>query len=439
MEQPITHTSNSPIRSRTDSRIDWITMFLLIGNTANAYFFQSVEMLFLSLMVLLVFWFIREEHDTKLNTYFWVYLLVLTLLQASQTFVYHFFPLKTFLGEYLRLVFAIMAIRILGRNFFDQFVKFVYVFAVISLCFYIPCMLIHPLGPFLVQHVAKYTVTPFSRAGLEDFYVSKENMIIFNLGQIDLHRNSGFYWEPGAHGAFLVLALFYNLFYRKEKLNSRYNIIFIITILTTLSTTTYLALFLVALVYLKNYFLRRPWISLFLLVSVVGIAMLAYNKLDFLNEKINKQIQKSNAGTAGESRFSSFMLDVRDMTDHPLIGTGRNIEMKLGKNFYNVSWRQEHRNNGVGVLLSTYGILFFFFFFYLVWRGFYKLLNNRADATMGLALVLMIGFSEDYFFKAFFIALALYCGVTDKPLDRPVILRSRKLQLGKNTLIYENK
>jgi hypothetical protein len=310
---------------------------------------------------------------------------------------------------------------------------------VISLCFYIPCMLIHPLGPFLVQHVAKYMVTPFSRAGLEDFYVSKENMIIFNLGQIDLRRNSGFYWEPGVHGGFLVLALFYNLFYRKEKFNSRYNIIFIITILTTLSTTTYLALFLVALVYLKNFFVRRPWISVFLLISVVGIAMLAYNKLDFLNEKINKQLQKSEGSTAGESRFSSFMLDVRDMTDHPLIGTGRNLEMKLGKNFYNVSWRQQHRNNGVGVLLGTYGILFFFFFFYLTWRGFYKLLNNRVNATVGLALVLMIGFSEDYFFKAFFIALALYCGVTDKPLDRPLILRSKKLQLGKNTLIYESK
>jgi hypothetical protein len=428
MQQPSTH--------KQQSLIDWITIFLLIGNTANPFFFQSIEMLELSFAVLLGLWFLTDDQQTQVGRYIWIYLIVLTVLQASQTLVYHVFPIKTFLGEYLRIAFAVMALRLLGRHFFDSFVKFVYFFAVISLCFFIPCLLIHPLGPFLVSHVAKYTVTPFSHANLEDFYVSKENLIIFNLGQLDLHRNSGFYWEPGAHGAFLVLALFFNLFYRKEKWSSSYNIVFLITILTTLSTTTYLAVFFVMLVYLKDYLIRSPWISSFLLVSIVGIAMLAFNKLDFLHDKINTQLEKSESGRAGESRFGSFLLDVQETTDHPLIGTGRAIEMKYGKTFYNVGWQQRHRNNGIGVLLNTYGILFFFFFFYLNWRSFYKLLDNKVDATTGLILVLIIGFSEDYFFKAFFIALTLFCGITDVPVSLTRIVRSRKLQLGKNSMTY---
>jgi hypothetical protein len=89
------------------------------------------------------------------------------------------------------------------------------------------------------------------------------------------------------------------------------------------------------------------------------------------------------------------------------------------------------------VLLGTYGILFFFFFFYYTWRSFYKLLDNKVNATMGLVLILIIGFSEDYFFKAFFIALALYCGVTDFPVDRVWLIRTKKLQLGRNTMTYE--
>jgi hypothetical protein len=417
--------------------IDWITMFLLIGTAANPFFNGSVEMLSLCFTVLVFLLFIKEDDHTKVTRYFWIYVIVLTLLQAFQTVIYHLFPLKTFLGEYLRIAFAVVALRILGRNFFPQFVKFVYVFAVISLCFYIPCMLIKPLAAFLTDHVAKYTMAPFQRAGLEEFYISHQNMIIFNLGQIELHRNSGFYWEPGSHGGFLVFALFINLFYRKEKLTSRINLIFIFTILTTLSTTTYLALFFVVLGYLKNYIIQRPVISLLLLLSIVGISFVLYNKLDFLNEKINQQLVEKDSKTPGASRFSSLGADLRLLSEHPLIGTGRSVEMRFGKDFYNVDARMKHRNNGIGVLLSTYGILFFFFFLYLNWRSFYVLLDNRVNAWLLFTLLVIIGFSEDYFFKTFFIALALYCSVTDDPMNRFRPLRSKKMQLGKNTLTYE--
>ncbi len=422
---------------KNQSWIDWLTMLLLIANTANPFIFPSVEMLFLSFLILLALWFIKEGDRTKLNSYFWIYVATLTCLQVCQSLVYHMFPLKTFLGEYLRIVFAVLAVCILGQRFFDQFVKFVYIFAVISLFFYIPCMLIRSLGPFLVQHVAKHMMSPFSRGDIGDFYASHENMIIFNLGQIDLHRNSGFYWEPGTHGGFLVLALFINLFYRKEKWTSRFNLLFLFTIVTTLSTTTYLALFFVVLASLKEYFIRRPLISFSLLLVIAGGALLLYNKLDFLNKKIDQQIENSHKGVAGESRFGSLLADIHMVSEHPLIGTGRNMEMKFGKNLANIPLKLLHRNNGIGVLLSTYGILFFFYFFFLNWRSFAKLLDNKTNATLLLALLLILGFSEDYFFKAFFIALTLYCGVTVTPVPRIVILRSNKLRLGKTPLIYE--
>jgi hypothetical protein len=411
--------------------MNWLTMFLLIGNTVNPFFYESIEMLAFSFIILLGCWFLKKEEDTKLNSYFWVYIAVLTVLQASQTLIYDVFPIKTFLGEYLRIIFAVLAIRILGRSFFDQFVRFVYVFAIISLCFYIPCVLIKPLAYFLLDHVAKYTQCPFHRAYSDQFYDAfPSNLIIFNLGQVTLNRNSGFYWEPGTHGGFLCVALFINLFYRKEKLNSKINLLFIITILTTLSTTTYLALFFVIVAYLKNFIIRRPVISLFTLIFLAATGFVAFTKLDFLNKKIDQQIAKSNSRTAGESRFSSLLSDVRTTEEHPFTGTGRAIEMRVGKHYYNVDIREVHRNNGIGVLLSTYGVFFFFFFFYLNWRSFYLLLGSRVNASLLLTLLLIIGFSEDYFFKAFFIALPLYCGITMVSVNQPVILRSRKMQLG---------
>jgi O-antigen ligase/polysaccharide polymerase Wzy-like membrane protein len=415
--------------------IDQVTMFLLIANTANASFYLSLQMLSISFAVLLILMLLKKGTHFQLNSYFWLFIITLVVLQIVQSLVYHAFPIKTFLGEYLRIIFAVLAIRILGDAFFERFVRFVYVFAVISLCFYIPCLLFKGLIPILT-HLAEHFKTPSANPD-EDFYNNAVSLIVFNLNQIDLHRNSGFYWEPGTHGGFLVMALFVNLFYRREIWKSRYNIVFFICILTTLSTTTYLALFFIILVYLRNFFFKRPALSAFILLAIVGLSLVLYNKLDFLNNKINKQIEYSNKGVPGESRFNSLLVDMKQMSEHPLIGTGRNKEMKFGKNFYNLKREAIHRNNGVGVLLSTYGIFFFILFFYLVWKTYYNLLQDKTNAWMAVLLLVIIGFSEDYFFKTFFIALALYCGITIIPLNKGRIGRSRKMKLGKNTLTYE--
>ncbi|MHA4809791.1 hypothetical protein ACX0G9_16880 [Flavitalea flava] len=417
------------------TRIDQATMFLLIANTANSFFYLSIEMLSMSFVTLLVLLYFKKGTSARLNNYFYLYIGVLAILQIAQCLVYHAFPVKTFLGEYLRIALAMVAIRILGDAFFDRFIRFVYVFAVISLCFFIPCMLFKGLIPPLTN-LAGFFKAPFARAGY-DFYNDSGSLIIFNLSQIDINRNSGFYWEPGTHGGFLILALFINLFYRKDKWKSRTNLIFVICILTTLSTTTYLALFFVILVYLRNFFFQRPAISIFILLVVAGLSLALYTKLDFLNEKINKQIEYSNKGVPGESRFNSFLADMRLMKDHEVIGTGRNIEMKLGEKYYNLKFKTIHRNNGMGILLSTYGILFFILFFYLVWKTFYKILQNKTNAWMAVVLLGLIGFSEDYFFKAFFIGLALYCGITIIPLNKKRRSRSAKMKLGKNTITYE--
>jgi len=406
--------------------IDGITMFLLIGNTANPFFYRSVGMLSISFIVLFILSYFKKGRQVRLNKYFCIYIGTLVTLQILQTLVSHIFPLKTFFGEYLRIGFAVLSITMLGQRFFDLFVRFVYVFAVISLWFFIPSLLIKGFAPFMIKHVASHTLAPF--VSDEGLYTNKENIIIYNFGQLDLHRNSGFYWEPGSHGGFLLIALFLNLFYRKEALLSKYNKIFLITILTTLSTTTYLAVFFVVLVYLKEFFLKRPALSLFILLVLGASSFLLYNKLEFLNKKIDKQIEYSNKGVPGESRFNSFLADMKMMSEHPFIGTGRNIEMKFGKNFYNIDARQTHRNNGLGVLMSTYGILFFCLWLLLLYRTFYIVLLNKMNALMGVTLILIIGFSEDYFFKVFFIALVLYCGVTFVPSE--IRKRSRKLQLG---------
>lgn len=403
-------------------------MFLLLGNTANPFFYLSVEMLSVSFVLLLFLWALKNGEKSKLNRYFYIYAIFILSLQTIQTFVYELFPLKTFLGEYLRIAFALVALKILADSYVDSFIKFVLFFAAISLIFYVPSIVIKGFAPFMIKNVARFTTAPFVSSS--DMYLGRESIVLFNFNQIDLYRNSGFYWEPGSHGGFLILALFLNVFYKGQSLLKKNSLLLVITILTTLSTTTYLALFILVIFSLRDFLLRRPAISLALLVCIISAALVLYNKLDFLNNKINKQLEYSNKGVPGESRFNSFLADLRILSEHPVIGTGRNIEMKFGKKFYNLGATQVHRNNGVGVLLATYGIFFFALYFYLMWISLCKILDSGKAAAVGVILVLLLGFSEDYFFKVYFISLVLYCGISLAPEDSRSQSWHKKLQLG---------
>lgn len=407
-------------------------MFLLIANTANPFFYLSLELLSASFILLLVLWYFKDGEKSVLNRHFYIYIAIIVLLQILQSLSYGLFPIKTFLGEYLRIAFAVFAIKILGQAFFEYFVKFVILFAAISLCFYIPSIVFKGFAPFMIKNIAKYTTAPF----VPNFesYSNKESIILFNFGQTDLYRNSGFYWEPGAHGGFLIIALFLNMFYRGLGLFTKSSILLLVAILTTLSTTAYLAVFILIIYTMKDFLLKRPLLSVFLFAALLSTSLLLYNKLDFLNAKINKQIEKSENGVPGESRFKSFLADVRILSEHPIIGTGRNIEMKFGKKFYNLGLESIHRNNGVGLLLATYGIFFFLLFFDWIWLSFRKMTGDGQTAALGVLLVLVMGFSEDYFFKVFFIALPLYGCVSFIKNGDEKRLPYKKMQLANEVL-----
>ena len=65
---------------KRESRIDWITIFLLIGNTANPFFYRSVVMLSLSFIALIVLSYFKKGRQARLNKYFYIYIGVLVLL-----------------------------------------------------------------------------------------------------------------------------------------------------------------------------------------------------------------------------------------------------------------------------------------------------------------------------------------------------------------------
>ncbi|MGY3213788.1 hypothetical protein [Mucilaginibacter sp. HD30] len=108
------------------------------------------------------------------------------------------------------------------------------------------------------------------------------NFVIFTyVKRLHDYRNSGFAWEPGAFGCFLIVALMFNLFLNKFKFDPK-SYLFIIGIITTVSTTDYLAL-IVLLFMVYRY--RVPRINFgIILLLLIGGAIFVY--IPILGDKI---------------------------------------------------------------------------------------------------------------------------------------------------------
>jgi hypothetical protein len=118
-----------------------------------------------------------------------------------------------------------------------------------------------------------------SKSDFEDY----SNFILFTYVRgSHAYRNSGFAWEPGAFGCFLIVTLILNLFLNKFKFDKR-SVILIIAILTTLSTTNYLSLLVLMFCV---YRIKVPKLNVgAILIAVTSVVLIMY--LPVLGDKIN--------------------------------------------------------------------------------------------------------------------------------------------------------
>ncbi len=109
------------------------------------------------------------------------------------------------------------------------------------------------------------------------------NFFVFTYVTGHHDRNCGFVWEPGAYGCFLNIALMINLAQNRFVIDKK-TIWFVVAIITTLSTTSYLALLIAVLMYYRA---NGGKFSKIIFIGVPLIAAVAF-KLPFLFDKISK-------------------------------------------------------------------------------------------------------------------------------------------------------
>lgn len=379
---------------------DYLLVFLLIANSAIPFFFLYIEFKILNLIIVSVIFLLRKKTAEK---FILLYVLVFVIVSAGQFYTFNSVVYKDFLAVIIRILIAYLTIRTVSRRFFPTFTNLIYVFALISLFFYLPSIVIPGFSNYFTSKISPILNPPFQDIQKIEF---NKQIILFNFNQIDLFRNSGPFWEPGAFGGFLIIAVVINTVMKGLILEKK-NVVIIIALITTLSTTNYIALFLFIMFYFI--LIQKKMNSFVIVLPLLAIFITLSFEFSFLQDKIFAQINEvdkyNKAGLVG-NRFVSAMVDINDFLKYPIFGKGRGEINKGVHTRFN-----SHRSNGLASYLANFGFIFFLFYFYNLYLSFFRfcsLFGYKKYLSYAIIFLLMlIGFSEEYYNHPFFYALTM--------------------------------
>lgn len=377
---------------KENKALNYFLIYLLMGVSSMPILFGNEFLIAGFILTMIIFFMKSKRFDRVIVSYNLIFLCLFGL----HVLVYNQFIMGVLVAYFMRIYFAYFTVRIIGPNIDRYIVNQIYFFAIVSL--------VVTLSIFLNPAIADYiftNVTPvFDQITL--FQPNRQHFIIYTMElgwKIEIPRNSGPFWEPGGFAIFLFIALTFNIVRTKKLLNKK-NIIFLITILTTQSTTAYFALFAFLVIYIFISY-KRVY-SIILTPIFILIFINVYSQLDFMEEKVNKMYVESK--TAGKekvySRMVSGRVNLENFYSSPMFGIGR---------FFTVSDEENSGNNGTTLLLAEFGLIGFGYYFIMMFLSYRKYCRGH-DFNLNypfaiIAGLLVLGYSQGIFQKPFFMAL----------------------------------
>lgn len=307
--------------------------------------------------------------------------------------------------KYLLALYSVMIMSCYlfkSRHFVDLYIKIVFLISVISLVFW--CIDFTPQGHNLLLDIGE----SLPQLGWDNMRETREGstanksytLYVYTVYFIDdllIPQNTGPFWEHGIFCIYLIIAFYLNAI-RENKIITKYNIVFIIAIITSFSSTGYVVL-IVALAFV---ILQRGGITfskIFLLVMLL-IGTYYISSLDFMTEKITENAMSTNES----SRFFAMVYHWQQIVKSPFIGYGPYLE----RAFSNLVMSP----NGWTQLLRVWGIPFSAYLLIAFFKGagnFFREEDNSFFKRIGLFVIVMIAVfpqtlsvSYFYFFLYFY-------------------------------------
>ncbi len=231
------------------------------------------------------------------------------------------------------------------------------------------------------------------------------NLIIANF-ETERWRNSGPFWEPGAYGGYLMLIPLFFLneldYFKHHKFKTA---VLILSLLSTMSTTAYLA-FGIYFGYLTlKSKLKILLVPVFLLFSIV-----VYSEFSFLKEKILSEIERAETLDAEYhgQRFAVLHFDLHYIQKHPWIGNGFLESTRYSDHLYLIdAFRNdevEGHGNGFSNFIASMGLITFFMYFMLIYNK-NKSYMKKSDLFFYMGMIALLLNGEQFLYYPIYLGL----------------------------------
>ena len=319
--------------SKASIREEYLLLFILLGFSGNPFFFEWMgerSFIVLSIVVAIIAAFKRKYDVFSL---FGLYVLPFLLLHMYHLVRFDEAKLSTIIFFMMKTFIGVGLLRLIGKSFAERYFNMMAALAGISLiCFFYNCYVGKLPGIVLDER--------------------RSSIIVYTqiYGEYFLLRNAGMFWEPGSFQGFLNMALFFSMIIPTQKYMKIKLLLIVAAILTTFSTTGYIALAFVAVLYVANN--KRIGMSskIFMITLLVLGAFIAYSSLSFLEQKIVE-----NANSAEGGRITGYIQWLNNYTD----------SLFLGRSYISTSDNELVFSGGNGfishlVYIGIFGVIYYY-------------------------------------------------------------------------------
>lgn len=296
-------------------------------------------------------------------------------------------------GFLLKLVTGLLVVRLVP-TFASTYVALMYRLALLSLVFYLP----HVAGLDLRSALSAFHVP----------YTDDEHVVhigLHNFGPaVHALRNCGMFWEPGAFAGYLVLSFLFMLSPAVRARTGRRTVVVIaLTLMTTLSTTGYLA---AAGCFLVLWAMSSSTRKTVIITVVASAAIVAFQSLPFLGEKIESQLQASNeqANLHEINRVGNALYDLAFIEARPAFGwsVDPGTRVAFDANVEEFVARQGNGFTGFAVRFGLIGLAGCLYSFY---RAFGRLYGIRLAAFLAMMVLATLLVGEQFLNFPLFLSL----------------------------------
>lgn len=368
----------------------------------------SYSVILFKVFLLLYSILLLKKKNSGINIIPKVLLEIIIIWGVLQAFKYRMFSPYPII-RILNLWFAFAMYYIYGRRLFPIFEQIIYV---LSWCALVGWILTITMSPLMLA-LAK--ASPFEARALAE----GNSFIVYAIADSFgvLRRNLGFAWEPGRFGSILSIGLLINLFLNNFNLkNNKHFFIILGALLSSQSTTAYMAMIAVIVMYLYNK--KVKYIILLLPIAIILIFYML--SLEFMGDKIKSlwfsdqrsyewetelDYYRKQDGYLVPQRFEGMLYEVMNIMHDPILGNATSPDSYL----YSLFQIHFSLSNGFLRIFANMGLFIgtlYYILLYKASKGLAFLFKYKGSIVFMLVFIL-INISYSWIFEPLFLAMLI--------------------------------